>query len=211
MKSRYFLALAALVAAQSSSGFTVFLDGEEYPGVNNIEIVADDSPRPPVDPPGPPPVDPSPNPDPDPDPNTPPVPAGCPVPTGLTVLEENMPQSRKTYKIERNQVMALAFDQQDFSMGRGSVGFAENTQGPSPMKWAVISSCPGDFTVTAGCSKEALNSRLLVDFNGRFEGDPRVCSLEPGETYYFNIRHFDMTVGRDTCPKGKKCALFVAP
>ncbi|ABA57278.1 hypothetical protein Noc_0765 [Nitrosococcus oceani ATCC 19707] len=208
MKSRYFLALAALVAAQSSSGFTVILDGDEYRGVNNIEIVADESsptpPTPPTEPVDPPFT-------PDPDPNTPPVPNDCPVPAGLTVLEENIPKVLTTFKIRRNQAVALAFDEQHFRHGRGQIQFTENTQGPSPVKWAVISSCPGDFTVVPGCSKEALTDRILVDFTGRFKGNPKVCSLEPGETYYFNIRHFDMTIGRDSCPKGKTCALYVRP
>lgn len=208
MKSRYFFALAALVAAQSSSGFTVFLNGEEYPGVNDIQIVADDSSRPPVDP-GP--IDPPPSPSEDLDPNTPPIPSDCPVPTGLTVLEKNIPQVITTYKIRRNQSVALSFDQQHFRNGRGQIQFAENNDGPSPLKWAVISSCAGDFTVASGCSIEALNGRILVDFSGRFKGDARVCTLEPGQTYWFNIRHFSMTTGRDTCPKGEVCALYVRP
>ncbi|ADJ29171.1 hypothetical protein [Nitrosococcus watsonii] len=207
MKSRYLLALVALVAAQSSSGFTVFLDGEKYPGVNDIQIVADDSPRPPVDPPGPPPVNPPPSTDPD--PNTPPVPDSCLVPEG--VIEKDMPQVWTPYKIKRNQSVALAFDRQHFSRGFGSISFAENIQGPSPLKQAVISACPGDFTVKSGCAKEAFNERILVDFSGQFKKNPGVCSLEPGQTYWFNIRHFDMRNGQDTCPKGKTCVLTVRP
>ncbi|QBQ53530.1 hypothetical protein [Nitrosococcus wardiae] len=210
MKSRCFLALAALVAAQSSSGeVRVFVDGELFTNYKTIEIVADDSAAPPPVDPSPDPVDPPP--DSDDDPNTPPIPDGCSTPEGLTVLEEPIPNVITTFKIRRNQAVALSFDQRHFRGGKGQIQFAENTLGPSPLKWAVVSSCPGDFTVTPGCSKEALNDRILVDFSGRHKGDSRVCTLEEGQTYWFNIRHFDMTMGRDSCPQGKACALFVRP
>ncbi|ADE16668.1 conserved hypothetical protein [Nitrosococcus halophilus Nc 4] len=204
MRSRYFLALAALITAQNSSGVMIFVDGKPLTDFSKIEIIADDTAPPPGNPPPPPPQSEDPI-------DPPPIGDGCPLPNGLTVMEEALPTVITPYTIRQNEAVALFFNRQSVGFDMRQLQFAESTKGASPLKLVVVSSCPGNFDVTPGCSKEALNGRILVDFTGNRSEDPRFCTLDPDQTYWLNIRHFDMRTAQDTCPDDTDCAFFVRP
>lgn len=123
-----------------------------------------------------------------------------------------------TSKVERmatNQTLAVAFTTGP-TLSLGSFQTAEVPGTISADRYATVSTCPGDFSVsTPNCyvdgNAQGSNIAFSVGFT-RFGN----CALQPNTTYYYNTMHANPAntaiIGGSfvqTCPAGASCAFYL--
>lgn len=116
----------------------------------------------------------------------------------------------KRIHLAQNQSMAIQFT--TGASGQGRFSTVETADVVAAERYATISSCPGDFSVTTpGCVRDgsALTANINFIVGGTKYG---YCALTPNTTYYFNIRHANPGAAAGTlvesCPTGSGCAFY---
>jgi hypothetical protein len=116
-----------------------------------------------------------------------------PVPHGNTTI----------VNLGSSQILALKINTATAKLvnaRHGNLGFAE--AGVLDPKEIAIASCPGDFAVLKGCTKNATNGKISWEIEDGKNGlDNYVCDLDQGtsgKTYYVNIR-FPNGCGQSQC------------
>jgi len=157
-----------------------------------------------------------------PPPTTTPPPASvtCAPPT-TRVLYDNTYSWEKTLNMT-HQTMPILQQGQSLAIkfvagasGAGSFDNVETADRPAADRYATLTKCPGDFTSVSptdgsGCAIAGTpltaNIRFVVGQTVR-----GYCPLQPGQTYYFNIRHakrnLSTGVFTESCPFAE-CAFW---
>lgn len=114
--------------------------------------------------------------------------------------------------LAQNQSLAIQFT--TGASGQGRFSTVETADVVAAERYATISRCPGDFSVTTpGCVRNgsALTANINFIVGGMKYG---YCALTPNTTYYFNIRHANPGAAAgtlvETCPSGSGCAFYLS-
>ncbi len=140
--------------------------------------------------PTPPPVPPTPVP-------VPPPTSGCPAPTTMTSIDNSYGWDASTNAtISAPQSIgagySIAFKFVAGASGAGAFSSVELPYLTASNRYATLTKCPGDFSTVnptnSYCAVDGTGLSANIKFNvgSDFRG---YCTLQTGQTYYFNIRH----------------------
>lgn len=122
--------------------------------------------------------------------------------------------SKLSYSLRRGESYSLAFT---YTGGAGMFSMIpppSSTGAALSDKFIVLSDRPGDFDKTGKSPMCYANTSAGGFANIRYDDDPSsatACQLEPGRTYYLNIRDGVSMHGTiyDSCPAGAQCGFTI--
>lgn len=143
--------------------------------------------------------------------------SSCPAP-GVSMISDTWTWQAALIGINKGFVLApnqgLAIQFTTGASGTGTLNNVETVSSPAADRYVTLSTCPGDFTVTApGCKRAGspLSANLRFTVGPASSG---TCGLSPNTTYYFNIRHATQVVGSnpiqllESCPIATGCGFW---
>ncbi|QOC23053.1 hypothetical protein IC757_02525 [Wenzhouxiangella sp. AB-CW3] len=131
-----------------------------------------------------------------------------------------------SFSLRRDRYVAMRFTVPDNLTGLGSWRVAPMTGAGSPSAagrmFATITRCPGDFDVATfedkSCGAIATTSEGIIRTYWTVGNTPGYCSIEPGETYYFNVLYSvngadpeDFPPQQSDCNGRSRCGHYLQP
>lgn len=127
---------------------------------------------------------------------------------GVQVIKGTLTPGLKFFNFRRNQALSFRFTGKQGQMGMAAIGASTRKGNGYKVKAITVSECPGDFDVTASSCK-VLGVEGSVYFKFDSTKAAGFCQLQPGKTYYVNVRNWDERTKQDTCSPNELCGFSI--